>query len=81
MSEPSEHPEESTPKIPLSCMATVGIFYTGKIQGQQDHTFQFRGGLVNNKADNDLSWFKPLFGGNSPTSNGLVLKMNKCYKS
>jgi hypothetical protein len=58
----------------------VGVFHTGKIQGGQDHVFQFRGGLVNNEAPNDLSWFRPLFRGNSPTSSGLILKMNMCYK-
>jgi hypothetical protein len=35
---------------------------------------------VNYKAHNDLSWFRSLLGGNSPTSSGLILKMNKCYK-
>jgi hypothetical protein len=35
---------------------------------------------VNYKAHNDLSWFKPLLEGNSPTSIGLILKMNECYK-
>jgi hypothetical protein len=33
----------------------VGVFCTGKIQGGQDHAFQFRGGLVNYKAHDDLS--------------------------
>jgi hypothetical protein len=47
--------------------------------GGQDHAFQFRDGFMNYKAHDDLSWFKPLFGGNSPTSNGLILKMNICY--
>jgi hypothetical protein len=35
---------------------------------------------VNYKAHNDLSWSRPLLGGNSPTSSDLILKMNKCYK-
>jgi hypothetical protein len=34
--------------------------------------FQFRGGLTNNE-HKCLSWFKPLLGGNSPTSSGLIL--------
>jgi hypothetical protein len=34
---------------------------------------------VNYKTYYDLSYFRPL-GGNSPTSNGLILKMNICYK-
>jgi hypothetical protein len=42
--------------------------------------FQFQGGHANYKAHNDLFKFKPLLGGNSPTSNGLILKMNMCYK-
>jgi hypothetical protein len=35
---------------------------------------------MNYKAHNDLYWFMPLLGGNSPTSSGLILKMNMCYK-
>jgi hypothetical protein len=35
---------------------------------------------VNNEAHSDLSWFKPLLGGNSPTPSGCILKMNMCYK-
>jgi hypothetical protein len=58
----------------------VGVFYTGKIQGGQDHAFEFQWGLVNYKTHGDLSWFKLLLGGNSPTSSGLILKMNRCYK-
>jgi hypothetical protein len=34
---------------------------------------------VNYIAHSDLSWFKSLLGGNSPTSSSLILKMNKCY--
>jgi hypothetical protein len=34
---------------------------------------------MNNLAHSDLSWFKPLLGGNSPTSNGVVLMKKKCY--
>jgi hypothetical protein len=35
---------------------------------------------MNNEAHSDLSWFRPLLGGNIPTFSGLILKMNKCYK-
>jgi hypothetical protein len=35
---------------------------------------------VNYEAHYDISWFRPLLRGNSPTSNGLILKMNMCYK-
>jgi hypothetical protein len=35
---------------------------------------------VNYKAHYDISWFRPLLEGNSHTSSGLILKMNKCYK-
>jgi hypothetical protein len=35
---------------------------------------------VNYKVHNDVSWFRPLLGGNSPMSSGLILKMNRCYK-
>jgi hypothetical protein len=34
---------------------------------------------VNYKALSPLSWFKPLRGDNSPTSSGLILKMNSGY--
>jgi hypothetical protein len=34
---------------------------------------------VNYKAYYDLSWFRPLHGGNSPTSSSLILKMNSDY--
>jgi hypothetical protein len=34
---------------------------------------------MNYKAHYDLSWFKPLLKGNSPTSSGLILKMNRGY--
>jgi hypothetical protein len=35
---------------------------------------------MNNEAHNDLSRFSPLLRDNSPTSSGLILKMNMCYK-
>jgi hypothetical protein len=41
--------------------------------------FLFRCGLANYKPQNGLSWFRPLLGGNSPTSSGLILKMNGSY--
>jgi hypothetical protein len=34
---------------------------------------------VNYKAHYGLSWFRPLLGGISPTSNGLILKMKNGY--
>jgi hypothetical protein len=34
--------------------------------------FQFRVGLTNKNTE-DLSWFRPLGGGNSPTFSGLIL--------
>jgi hypothetical protein len=34
---------------------------------------------VNYIANYLLSWFRPLPGGNSPTSSGLILKMNSGY--
>jgi hypothetical protein len=36
---------------------------------------------VNYKAHNNLSWFRPLIGGNSPMSSYFILKMNRCYKA
>jgi hypothetical protein len=57
----------------------VGVFGTGKLWGGHDHTFQFRGGLVNYKAHYVLSYFRPILIGNNLTSNGLILKMNMCY--
>jgi hypothetical protein len=41
--------------------------------------FLFQDGLANYKAHYDLSWFKSCLGGNSPTSSGLILKMNNGY--
>jgi hypothetical protein len=72
--------KKSTLQIPLSGAPIVGVFCNGKIHGGQDHVFQFWGGLVNNEAHSDLSWFRPLLGGNSPTSSGLILKINRTYK-
>jgi hypothetical protein len=34
---------------------------------------------VNYKAHYGLSWFRPLLEGNSPTTSGLILKMNNGY--
>jgi hypothetical protein len=34
---------------------------------------------VNYKARYSLAWFRPLLGGNSPTSSGLILTMNNGY--
>jgi hypothetical protein len=39
----------------LNGTPTIGVFYTSKIQGGQDRTFQFQAGLVNNKVHNDIS--------------------------
>jgi hypothetical protein len=41
--------------------------------------FLFHGGLANYKAHYGLFWFRPLLGGNSSTSSGLILKMNSDY--
>jgi hypothetical protein len=35
---------------------------------------------VNYEAYYDLSWFRPLLGGNNTTSSGLILKINMSYK-
>jgi hypothetical protein len=61
-------------------MEVVGVFFTSKLRGGQDHAFQFQGGLVNYEAHYDLSWFRPLLRGNRPTSSGLIFQMNTCYK-
>jgi hypothetical protein len=66
-------------QIPLPGVPIVNVFSTSKIQGGQDHAFLFRGGLVNYIAHYGLSWFNPLLGCNSPTSSGLILKMNSGY--
>jgi hypothetical protein len=34
---------------------------------------------MNYKAQYNLSWFRPLLGGNSPTLGGFILKMNRGY--
>jgi hypothetical protein len=61
-------------------VSSVGVFGTVKLWDGQDRAFQFRGGLVNYEAYYDLSWFRALLEGNSPTSSCLILKMNRCYK-
>jgi hypothetical protein len=66
-------------QIPFPSVLIVSVFNTDKLWGGKDHAFQFQGGLVNCEANCDLSWFWPLLGGNSPTSIGLILKMNMCY--
>jgi hypothetical protein len=66
-------------QIPSLSVPTGGVFCTGKVQVNQDHTFMFRGGLMNYKAHYGLSWFRPLLGGNSPTPSSLVSKMNSGY--
>jgi hypothetical protein len=48
-------------------------------QGGQDRAFQLRGDLVNYKSHYDLSWFRPLLRSNNPTSNELILNMNRGY--
>jgi hypothetical protein len=58
----------------------VGVFFTSKIQDDQDYVFQFWSDIVNYKTHGDLSWFRPLLRGNSYTSNDLILKINSCYK-
>jgi hypothetical protein len=57
----------------------LSVFFDQQEQGGQDHVFKFRDGLENYKAHYDLSWFSPLLRGNCPTSNGLMLKMNRGY--
>jgi hypothetical protein len=79
MREPSDHLEEKHTTNPLPGAPTICIFCAGKLWGGQDHAFQFRGGLVNNEAHYDLSWFRPLPGGNSSTSSNSILKVNMCY--
>jgi hypothetical protein len=41
--------------------------------------FLFQGSLANYKTHYNLSWFRPLLRGNSPMSNGLILKINNGY--
>jgi hypothetical protein len=66
--------------ISLPGVLTVSVFCTGKIQGGQDRAILFRDGLANYKVHYVLSWFRPLLGGNRPTSSGLILKkMNSGY--
>jgi hypothetical protein len=60
-------------------MQCVGVSCTDKIQSGQDRAFLFQGSLVNNKAHYGLSWLRPLLGGNSTTSSGLILNMNNGY--
>jgi hypothetical protein len=71
--------EESTLQTPLPGVPTIDVFCTDEIKGGQDRAFHFGGGLANYKEHGDQSWFRPLLGGNSPTSSGLILKMNMYY--
>jgi hypothetical protein len=71
---------KSTLQIHIPGAPTISVFYTSKLRGGQDHTFQFWGGLVNYEAHYDLSRFRPLLKGNSPMSSGFILKMNMYYK-
>jgi hypothetical protein len=57
----------------------VSVFYIDKNWVVKDHVFQFRGGDANYKEHYDLSWFRPLITGNSPTCSSLILKMNSSY--
>jgi hypothetical protein len=66
-------------QIPLLGTPNEGVSWTGKIQGGRDHAFLFHGGLANCNPHYSLSWFKPLLEGHSPTSSGLILKMNNAY--
>jgi hypothetical protein len=53
------------------------VFYTG--QNRVVKITCSYSEMVNYKAHYDLFWFKLLLGGNSHTSNGLILKMNRVY--
>jgi hypothetical protein len=55
-------------------------FCTSNNRVVKNHAFQFRDGLANYNAHNDLSWFRPPRGGNSTMFSNLILKMNMCYK-
>jgi hypothetical protein len=72
MSEPSKHSEESTLQISLPDAPTIGVFCTSNKQGLQNRVFLVLS-LSHVQKHNDLSWFRPSYGGNSPTSNDLVL--------
>jgi hypothetical protein len=69
----------SHPSIRWSTQGIVSVFCTGKIQGGQDHMFLFRDSLANYYTHYDLFWFRPLLGGNSSMSSGLILEMNRVY--
>jgi hypothetical protein len=73
MREPLKHLEEKHAANPPSWRANFQCFLHRQEQGGQDHSFQFRGGLANYEAQYDLSLFRPLLGGNSPMSSGLIL--------
>jgi hypothetical protein len=79
MREPSEHLEEKHATNPPTWHVNGWYFLHSQEQGGQDCTLQFWGGLANYKAHGNLSWFRPLLRGNSPTSSGLILKMNWFY--
>jgi hypothetical protein len=66
-------------KSPFLAHQMLVFFCTSNKQGGQDHAFQFRGGLAHYRAHTNLSYFRTLLGGNRPTSNGLILNMNRVY--
>jgi hypothetical protein len=76
---PLERLEEKRATNPPSLHADYRCFLHRQEPGGQDRAFQFRDGLANYKVHCDLSWFKVLLGGNSPTSSGMILKMNRGY--
>jgi hypothetical protein len=57
----------------------VGVFCTGKDRVVKITRSSNEVVLQTIKAHGDLSWFKPLLGGNSPLPSGLILNMNRCY--
>jgi hypothetical protein len=73
-----KHLEEKHAANPPSWRANCRFFCTDKIQGQ-NCAFLFWCGLTNYKAHYNLSWFRPLFEGNSPACSGLIFKMNTSY--
>jgi hypothetical protein len=66
-------------QIPLPGMCQLSVFFDRQDTWRsRSHILVLRR-FANYKAHYRLSWFRPLLGDNSPTSNGLILKMNSSY--
>jgi hypothetical protein len=79
MREPSERLEEEHATNPPFCHANYQYFLHRQDTGWSRSRISVPRWSCELQAHYSLSWFKPLPGGNSPTSSSLILKMNSGY--